>query len=280
MDNRIEFENLRKRYKAFTLGELSFSVPRGYITGLIGRNGAGKTTAIRALLSLIGFEGRLLVDGRPVSGPDYLQRVGAVMDEPFLAGEWAMQAVNAAMAIAYERWDAQAFFARLERFGIAPALRVKELSRGMRIKLMLACALSHGADLLVLDEPTSGLDPMMRDEFVDILKEFVEDERNTVLFSTHITQDLEAVADYIVFIDQGCLVDSCPKDEFMERYRLWRGGPELAGRLSPDILLGVKSTAVGTEALVRQGTPPPPGADILAEAPSIEKIMTLYGRKA
>ena len=278
MDNKIELRGLSKHYHSFSLDGLSFSVPKGYITGFIGRNGAGKTTTLKALLSLIHAEGELLIDGGPVSSLEYLEKVGIVMDEPFLATEWDMDLVNRAMRLGYKGWDEASFFRYLERFSISRRLKVKELSRGMRIKLMLSCALSHGADLLILDEPTSGLDPMMRDEFVDLIKEFVEDENRTVLFSTHITQDLEAVADFIVFIDEGHLVRACSKDAFVDSYRVLRGDRALPDRLGAGLTLGAKVSSVGAEVLVEKDTPCPAGMDVLSEVPTIEKIMTLYGR--
>lgn len=280
MENKVEVKGLCKKRDNFTLGEISFSIPKGFITGFIGKNGAGKTTTIKSLLSLINYEGEVLVDGEVVSLSDlrYLQNVGIVMDEPFLAKDWTMRLVNEAMECGYDNWDGELFFSYLERFEISSKLKVKELSRGMKIKLMLAIALSHKANLLLLDEPTSGLDPGMRDEFVDLIKEYMEDEENTVLFSTHITQDLERIADFIVFIDNGKLVSSSTKDEFAEKYVLVKGGANELSLLDGVEVLGKRKSSVDFEALVEASKAQGLSEKLILEKPDIDKIMVLYGR--
>ncbi|NLM06625.1 MAG: ABC transporter ATP-binding protein [Tissierellia bacterium] len=278
MTDKIILENVKKKYVNFQLGEISFPVPKGYITGFIGKNGQGKTTTIRSILSLINFEGTILIDGQSNENLEYLQEAGVVMDESFLAKDWNMNLVDKAMDIGYKDWDSGKFKAYLEGFGIPLKSKVKELSRGMKTKLMLSIALSHGARLLVLDEPTSGLDPSMRDEFADIIQDFVGEEDNTVLFSTHITQDLEAIADYIVFIDDGKLVDFDTKEDFIEKYRIVKAGlEELKG--VEDFLLGKKVTRVGFEGLVKEKFVEKISSDILVERATIDDIMVLYGRK-
>lgn len=201
--NKIEIKNLKKDYQNFALKDVNFSIPAGYVTGFIGRNGMGKTTSIKSILSLIQYQGEILSihgDGKTKLNN---QKIGVIMDDSFLAKDWNMELVNQAMKVGYDKWEENTYWNFLEKFNIDKKLKVKELSRGMKIKLMLSIALSHNAELLILDEPTSGLDPSMREEFVEVISDYMQDDRHTVLFSTHITQDLETIADYIVFIDNG-----------------------------------------------------------------------------
>lgn len=285
MENKIRLNKVSKEFQNFKLGELSFSIPKGYVIGFIGKNGAGKTTTIRSILSLVRVCGEILIDEKPVTDLSYLQDFGIVMDEPFLGKDWTMGIVNEAMKTGYKNWDEKSFWEYLQKFSIQNNMKVGQLSRGMKIKLMLSIAFSHKANVLILDEPTSGLDPQMRDEFVELIQDFMEDENHTVLFSTHITQDLEAIADYIVYIDSGQIVDSCSRDEFIDSYRILRGDPDAAkdlmGILKQDgeRVLGVKETAVGTEILVRKSDLEKiPENEFVVETPTIEKIMMLYGR--
>ena len=204
--NKIEIKKLKKNYQNFALKDVNFSIPEGYVTGFIGRNGMGKTTTIKSILSLIQYQGEIL----SIHGDDKTklnnQKIGVIMDDSFLAKDWNMELVNQAMKVGYDEWNENAYWKFLEKFNIDKKLKVKELSRGMKIKLMLSIALSHNAELLILDEPTSGLDPSMREEFVEVISDYMQDDNHTVLFSTHITQDFETIADYIVFIDNGEIV--------------------------------------------------------------------------
>lgn len=173
----------------------------------------------------------------------------------------------------------KSFLTILKNFGIEKNKKVKELSRGMKIKLMFSIALSHQANLLILDEPTSGLDPSMRDELTDILKDFVEDENNTVLFSTHITEDLDRIADYIIFIDQGKIVENSSKEDFLEKYLVLKGGEEDRELLKDFDLLGIKSSDTSFEALVKNIDIEKIPDELILENPDINKILVLYGRK-
>lgn len=276
--NKVEIKNLYKKFDTFTLDGLSFSVLKGFITGFIGRNGTGKTTTIKSILSLINYDkGEILYDGEKIKNREYLQDVGVVMDEPFLSLDWNMNYVNEAMKVGYDRWNSEIFYNYLSRFGINKKLKVRELSRGMKIKLMLAIALSHEAKVLILDEPTSGLDPSMRDELTDILKEFVEDEENTILFSTHITQDLEAIADYIVFIDDGKLINFCSKDDFLNKYIILKGALEDLNKIDDKYIIGRKVNAFGFEILIDRVELSNIEIETIEEIPTIDKILILYG---
>ena len=279
MTNKIEVKNLKKTYENFVLGEESFEIKKGYITGFIGKNGMGKTTTIKSLLSLINYEGEVFVDGEDSRNLNYLQDVGIIMDDSFLSKDWKISLVNDAMKCGYENWKEEKFFTYIKKFGIEKDKKVRELSRGMKIKLMLSIALSHEANLLILDEPTSGLDPSMRDELTDILKEFVEDENNTVLFSTHITEDLDRIADYIIFIDNGKIIDSCSKEEFLEKYLVLKGGAEDKDLLKEFDVLGIKSNSTSFDALVKNVEREDITDGLFVEEPDINKILVLYGRK-
>ena len=279
MTKKIILKNLKKEYENFQLGQLSFAIPKGYITGFIGKNGHGKTTTIKSILSFINFSGQILVDGSPACESDFPQKTGIVMDEPFLAKDWDMMIVNKAMSVGYDNWDSDQFFNFLKRFDIPLSAKVSGLSRGMKTKLMLSIALSHKANLLILDEPTSGLDPGMRDEFADIIQEFVEDEENTVLFSTHITQDLEAIADYIVFIDDGKLIDFKSKDDFLASYKVIKGSPEEMAEFDKHLILGNKMNSVVCEALIKATNIDKVPENLLIQDANIENIMVLFGRQ-
>lgn len=279
MTSKIDLHNVKKRYETFQLGELSLSIPKGYITGFIGNNGQGKTTLIRSILSFIHFEGTILVDGKKNVNSDFLQRTGVVMDEPFLGKDWTIALVNQVMEVGYDHWDSRRFFDLIKRFSLPLGAKVGELLRGMKIKLMLSMALSHKGDLLILDEPTSGLDPGTRDEFVDIIQEFMEEEENTVLFSTHITGDLEAIADYILFIEEGKLVRFGTKEELLAFYLIVKGGLDDFEKMDRGNLLGWKKTSVAFEGLIRKDVRDSLPSGMITERGSIEKIMILYGRK-
>ena len=279
MTNKIEVRNLKKTYDNFVLGENSLEIKKGFITGFIGKNGMGKTTTIKSLLSLINYDGEIIVDGKDVKDLEYLQDVGIIMDDSFLSKDWKISMVNEAMKCGYENWEEDKFFSYIKNFGIEKNKKVKELSRGMKIKLMFSIALSHNANLLILDEPTSGLDPSMRDELTDMLKEFVEDENNTVLFSTHITEDLDRIADYIIFIDDGKIINSCSKEEFLGKYLILKGGSEDIDLLKNFDLLGIKSNSTSFEALVKKIEKENIPDDLFVENPDINKILVLYGRK-
>lgn len=279
MINKIETVGLFKKYNNFVLDNLSLSIPKGYITGLIGKNGMGKTTTIKCILSLLNYEGELKVDGNLIKDYKYLQDVGVIMDDSFLCKDWTLDQVNTAMKIGYRNWNEETFFDYLDRFYLNMDSKVKELSRGMKIKLMLAIALSHKANLLILDEPTSGMDPSMRDELSDILQDFVQDENNTVLFSTHITQDLDRIADYIIFLDKGKIVFQSSKEEFDNKYLIVKGGLEDIELLKDKKILGKKQGSLNFEALVEKDGFNLNSDRLVIEKPNIDRIMVLYGKE-
>jgi ABC-2 type transport system ATP-binding protein len=280
-DNLIEVKNLCKRYSDFSLKEVSFDVPSGYVTGFIGPNGAGKTTTIKSILNMVRPDsGELRVLGAEVGERRVGDQVGVVMDAPFYVDEWSITDVESAVAPFYTQWDHDCFNRRLREYNIAADKRVKELSRGMKVKLMLAVALSHGARLLILDEPTSGLDPVARDELCDALSDFVTDENRSVLFSTHITSDLEKIADYIVFILNGRIIYSGTKEKLLESYALVKGGLGDLERIEPSALIGLRKHATGFEAVTAlSGRARLPGG-VMVEPVSLDELIIFMDRGA
>lgn len=266
----------------FALRDVSFELPTGYVMGLIGANGAGKTTTIRCLLGMRGFDtGQIELLGHRVPGPVALrQEIGVVLDHTYLVGDWRLTEVERTLRPFYSRWDGVRYRQLLAEFGLDPRAKVKDLSRGMAMKLMIAVALSHRARLLVFDEPTSGLDPVARDELVGIIGDFLLDEGHSVLFSTHITSDLDRIGDYVTLIHGGRVVRTGPKDEILEAYRVVRGGPEDLSGLVGVELIGVRRTPAGTEALVSTEEADLLSGDVLIEAPTLEEIAIHIGSRA
>lgn len=277
--NKIEIKNLKKDYQNFALKDVNFSIPEGYVTGFIGRNGMGKTTTIKSILSLIQYQGEILSIHDDEKTKLDNQKIGVIMDDSFLAKDWNMELVNQAMKVGYDEWNENAYWKFLEKFNIDKKLKVKELSRGMKIKLMLSIALSHNAELLILDEPTSGLDPSMREEFVEVISDYMQDDKHTVLFSTHITQDLETIADYIVFIDNGEIVLALEKEEFINYFMILKCGLENQNILDSSAILGQKKTKYNIEYLVKRDAIDEIPNEYVEDAITIDKIMILYGRE-
>lgn len=277
--NRVEIKNLNKKYSDFSLKNVTFSIPNGYVTGFIGKNGMGKTTTIKSIISLNHYDGSVIFSNTNLHENFDNQKIGIIMDDSFLAKDWDITLVNKAMEVGYDNWNEELFYSYLIRFSINKKMKVKELSRGMKIKLMLAIALSHRAELLVLDEPTSGLDPSMREEFCEIISEYMEDENHTVLFSTHITQDLESIADYIVFIDEGKIILSLEKDEFLEYFKILKCDLEHQNTINESAVLGKKINQHSVEFLVRADDMKAVSNKFIEDKVSIDRIMVLYGRK-
>ena len=254
MDNFLEVSNLSKSFPSFQLQNISFTLPKGYIMGLIGPNGSGKTTTIKLILNMLKRDnGEVKILGLDNITDEKVAKanVGVVFDANYFCDEWTVTQAEAAVSVFYKNWDKNRFYELLKRFHIAPAKKVKELSKGMQMKLMIACAFSYDAKLLILDEPTSGLDPVSRDELLKILSEYIEDGEHSVLFSTHITGDLERAADYITYINYGELFFSGSKDEFVDMFRIVKGGrDELTLNLS-EKLIGIRNFSTGFEALAR-----------------------------
>jgi len=280
MNNIIEARGLRKSYGAFTLNDVTFDLPRGYIMGFIGPNGAGKTTTIKLLLSVIKSEtGSVKLFGREDSAIQN-ESIGVVMDAPLYPDEWTVNDVEKAVAPFYRQWNKRTFAELVKQFGIEKKKQVKELSRGMKVKLQIAAALSHNAELLILDEPTSGLDPVAREEICDLLREFISDENKGVLFSTHITSDLEKIADYITFILNGNIVFTGTKDALLDKYARAAGGLSDITEEQKKLIIGYREHGTGFEGMVEiQDVNKLPGS-VLTEEISMDEIVIFMNKGA
>ncbi|MFQ9955405.1 MAG: ABC transporter ATP-binding protein [Clostridium sp.] len=225
-NNALVVNNLTKKYRDFALDKVSFSVPCGTIVGLIGENGAGKSTTINAILGLINYDsGNIELLGKQDTQDDSVRnQIGVVFDGNNYPDVLSAQKLNRVFKQLYSAWDESKFFSLLKKMSLPTDKKIKEFSKGMKMKLSIAAALSHNSKLLVLDEATSGLDPVVRDDILDMFLEFVQDENNSILVSSHITSDLEKVADYIVFIHEGRVVFCKSKDELRYKYGIIRCG--------------------------------------------------------
>ncbi len=222
MGNILEISNLRKEYKEFTLKDISLTLPRGYIMGLIGPNGAGKSTTIKAIMNLINCDsGKIKLFGLEYENAEeeIKNKIGYVGEEQHFYEDMSVKWMEKFVSQHYKQWNRDEFYAFLDRFNVSPTKKVQELSKGMRVKLALALALAHEPELIILDEPTSGLDPVIRSEILNILLEIIQDENKSVLFSTHITEDIEKIADYVTYLIDGQIVLSAPKDELLEKWK-------------------------------------------------------------
>ncbi len=221
MENILEVKNLSKKYKGFELKDISFELPKGMIIGLIGENGAGKTTTIKAILDIIkNYEGEIKIFGLDNREDDkeIKEDIGVVLDDMFFPEILIPNDINSIMKDNYKNWDANLYFKYLTDFDLPKNKQIKTFSKGMRKKLEIATALSHHPKLLILDEPTSGLDPIARNEVIDIFQDFIQNEECSILLSSHITTDLEHIADYITFINNGEILLSKTKDELLDNY--------------------------------------------------------------
>lgn len=222
MENAIEIRGLNKNYQDFSLKDINFSLPEGSILGLVGENGAGKSTTINLIMNAITRDsGTVTVLGTDNQSKDFSQvkeEIGVVLDEAYFPTVISAASVNSIMKYTYKNWNEQEYYAYLKKFDLPEKKMFKDYSRGMKMKLAIAVALSHGSRLLILDEATSGLDPIIRDEILDIFKEFVVDGSHSVLLSSHIISDLEKLCDYIAFIHKGKLLLCEKKDKLLKEY--------------------------------------------------------------
>ncbi len=219
MENVLEIKNLCKKYTGFELKNINMKLPKGMIMGLIGENGAGKTTTIKAILNIINKDsGQIKIFGMDAEQKEVKQDIGVVLDDSFLSEYLSTKDINKIMKNFYTTWNEELYFKYIENFKLPINKISKDYSSGMKMKLKIATALAHNPKLLILDEPTSGLDPVARNEILDIFRDFIQDEEHSILVSSHITSDLEHIADYITFINNGEIIFTKPKDELLEEY--------------------------------------------------------------
>jgi ABC-2 type transport system ATP-binding protein len=278
MNDALIISGLTKTYKDFMLNGVSFSVPCGSIVGLIGENGAGKSTTINAVLGLIQKEaGSICVLGKEQLDNEIKEQIGVVFDGNNYPEIFSARKLNQVMKDIYHSWEEHTFLDLLIKFSLPADKPIKQFSKGMKMKLAIAVALSHNSKLLILDEATSGLDPVIRDDLLDILLDFAQDETHSILISSHITTDLEKVADYIVFIHEGQVVFSKPKDELIEQYGIIKCGAAQFEALDKlDIIVYRKmdyewQVLVADRVAMKKKYP-----KALIDSASIDEIMLLY----
>ncbi len=250
MDNIIKVNNLSKSYKDFKLSNLNIEIKKGSIIGLIGQNGAGKTTFIKLLLDLIKKDsGDIFIFGQKINN-DVKDKIGIVLDDSFFPEVIKVQDINQIMKNIYKAWDEKMFFNYLKKFSLNGNMLIKNLSTGMKKKLEIITALSHHPKLLILDEPTSGLDPIIRNEILDLFLEFIENGENSILFSSHITSDIEISADYIIFIDNGQLIFDKAKDDLLDNYGIVKCNDESFKKITKDYIVAWRKNKYNYEVLV------------------------------
>lgn len=254
MKNAIEITNLTKEYNNFKLGEITMNIPSGCIIGLIGENGAGKTTLIKSILNIIHPNaGKICIFGENLKTKEsqIKEDIGVVLDNMFFPELLTPRDINACMKSIYKNWDAELYQKYLADFGLIEKKKIKEMSKGMRKKLEIAVALSHHPKLLILDEPTSGLDPVVRNEVLDIFQSFLSDDDHTILFSTHITTDLEHIADEIIFIDKGQVLLEENRDNLLDTYGILKCNLEDFDKIEKQDIIKYRRLKYNYEILIK-----------------------------
>ena len=275
---------ITKQYKDFTLGPVDMTVPAGSIVGLIGENGAGKTTLLKILCGVNrADDGTVdLLGGSPADAATRA-KIGVVFEDAFFYGSFTAAQVGRSMAGVYgARWSDEVFAAYLRRFELDAGKKLKEYSRGMRLKLSLAAALAHDPELLVLDEATAGLDPVVRSELLDLFLEFIQDERHSIVMSSHITADLEQIADSIAYLHNGQLLFQENKDDLLQEYGVLHCGEDVLTSLPAGLVVFTRRGAYGCESLVRERrTVQELLPETVCDAARLDDIMRFYsGRDA
>lgn len=274
----LEINNVSKHYKDFSLKNINISLDRGFVMGFIGPNGAGKSTTIRLIMNLIKKDSGEI----KIFGFDHIkdelqikEKIGFVYDENHFYEELTVKEMKNIIRPFYKNWDENAFLTYVKKFGLPLNKQIKQLSKGMKMKFSLAIALSHHAELLIMDEPTSGLDPLIRSELLHILRSLMEDENKAIFFSTHITSDLEKIADYITIINNGEIILSKPMDELLEQYAIVKGNKEFLETATNLSFIGVEQNKFGFKGLYndKKELLDRFGNQVMIEKPTLEDIL-------
>ena len=284
LKNAIEIKNLTKQYDDFTLNNISLNIPSETVVGLIGENGAGKSTLISSILGILksNYKKLTIFDKDPEKYEKEIKNdIAVIFDETHFNLECTPKFIGLLMSKTYSNWDMKLYKQYLEQFDIPLKKKIKKFSRGMKMKLEFAIAFSHYVKLIVLDEATSGLDPIIRDEILNILRKFTEDENHTVLMSSHITSDLDKISDYIAYLHCGELLFMKSYDEMHENYGIIHGGKELLESLNEDDIIGIIKEPYHYSVLVNnrieiQKT----FVDLEISRPTVEEIMLFYAKGA
>lgn len=278
MKQAIEMKNVVKAYdRGFRLGELNITIPSGVIVGLIGENGAGKTTMIKSLLNVIRIDQgtiRIFEQDHQQQESKIKEEIGVVLDQTFFPELLTPKEINSIMKEIYSSWDQKLFFQYLKDFSLPVDKQIRKMSKGMRKKLEIATALAHHPKLLILDEPTSGLDPVVRNEVLDLFLDFIQEEDHTILFSTHITSDLEHIADQIIFIDQGKILLNQSRDELLDSYGILKCPLEQMDTIDTQDYIAYKKNRYDAEFLVtNRRAVQKKYTDSIVDPASLEDIM-------
>ena len=279
-ENAIEIRNITKKYDGFTLDNVSFVVPKGSIMGFIGQNGAGKSTTIRSLLNIISVnsgEIRILGLDHIKDEKAVKERIAVVFDELPFHDVFNAKDMSRIFEGIYPKWNRSTYVRYLDRFQLPMKKKIGEFSKGMKMKLQIACALSHEAELLIMDEPTSGLDPVVRDEILRIFMEYLEDGERSILMSSHITSDLEKIADSITYIDRGKILLSGYKDEILESHGVIKCSKEKLAEIDPADIVSSRVNAFGAEIMVSDREKASyKYSSLMLDPTSLEEIMLYY----
>ncbi len=270
----MELRDVSKRFDGFYLDHVSLTLPQGCIMGFIGENGAGKSTTIKLLLDLIKRdEGSIRLLGQTENSKGLREHLGVVMDETSFPENLSAKDVQSVMKNVYRTWNRTTYQAYLKRFGLPETKPVKDYSRGMKMKLSIAVALSHDAKLLILDEATSGLDPIVRDEILDVFLEFIQEEDHSIFLSSHILSDLEKICDYITFLHKGKVIFTEPKDELLDKYCIVKCSEQEFRALPSGRVRGYRKNSFGVEALLEKRDVP---SGLVKDPAQMEDIMLFY----
>lgn len=277
MNDILKVDNLNKSYSDFSLTDVSFSLPEGCITGFIGINGAGKTTTLRTLLALTKkVSGNIQFFGLDMEKNErqIKDRIGIVLDDGCFYDELSLAEMKSIISSAYTLWSEQDFKRYIDMFSLDPKQKINTLSKGMKMKYAIALALSHNAELLIMDEPTSGLDPLIRSQLLEILTEYMKNGGKGVFFSTHITSDLDKIADMLIMIDKGNIIFQEEKDTLLDTYRIVKGDIKSLNNDSRKFFLSISETAFGFTGITKQVSEVQSYlSDAIMERPTIEDIM-------
>lgn len=280
--NLLEVKNLCKSYPSFKLEDVSFSLPKGYIMGFIGKNGAGKSTAIKCIYNLIKKDkGDIYLLGRKledISELELKQEVALMLGGMDIYPTSKIGEIGEVVSSFYKNFDNETYNRLLKKFELDKNKKFKELSNGMKSKFLLTLAMSHKAKLLILDEPTSGLDPYSRDQLLEEFQNYIQDGERSILFSTQIVSNLESIADYIGYIKEGKIIDFATKDDFVSSYKIFSTKKEIGERIDPSILVGIRESSVSFEGLIRSKDASKLPEGIELSEPSIEEIMIFNER--
>lgn len=280
--NLLEVKNLCKSYPSFKLEDVSFSLPKGYIMGFIGKNGAGKSTAIKCIYNLIKKDkGDIYLLDRKledISELELKQEVALMLGGMDIYPTSKIGEIGEVVSSFYKNFDNETYNRLLKKFELDKNKKFKELSNGMKSKFLLTLAMSHKAKLLILDEPTSGLDPYSRDQLLEEFQNYIQDGERSILFSTQIVSDLESIADYVIYIKGGRVIDFATKDDFVSSYKIFSTKKEIGEHIDPSILVGIRESSVSFEGLIRNKDASKLPEGIELSEPSIEEIMIFNER--